>query len=537
MVFYILILITVLSYFFGFFNNIIEIDAMQYASMSREILRNENFLFLFDNNTPYLDKPPLIFWITSIFFKFFGASNFTYRLPSFIFILISIYSTYKLSYLFYSRRISIFSVLILSSSLTWIVMSTDVKTDIYMISPMMLGLWQLIQFLKTKSNMNLIIGSIAIGFSMMGKGPLGLVIPVFIIFIHLIHTNELNRISDKVNLMGILFLLLALLPMSVGLYKQFGFNGIKFYYWTQSFGRITGESSWSNNTGPFYLFNVFLYSFLPWTFLFLEAFYNKFKLFINFDKKDHRELISFSGFLIPLLILSLSNYKLPHYIYCVMPFASILTAQRLESLLFSNKYKTVLFLQIATISILLIFTSFLTVLILPSKKIMIILSMILFFGSATTLILLKDEFHRFFILSITGTFILSFIINVGILKPILSYQAESEAARYLVNNSYDGSPIILFKQNKGAKSRSFNFYLNTNTTYINDFKILNEKCKFNNTFIFTNEDGYKQIIDNLDKVKLLKVFEHFRISKVNLKFLNHATREDVVQKKYLIKVG
>ena len=210
---------------------------MQYASMSREILRNENFLFLFDNNTPYLDKPPLIFWITSIFFKFFGASNFTYRLPSFIFILISIYSTYKLSYLFYSRRISIFSVLILSSSLTWIVMSTDVKTDIYMISPMMLGLWQLIQFLKTKSNMNLIIGSIAIGFSMMGKGPLGLVIPVFIIFIHLIHTNELNRISDKVNLMGILFLLLALLPMSVGLYKQFGFNGIKFYYWTQSFGR------------------------------------------------------------------------------------------------------------------------------------------------------------------------------------------------------------------------------------------------------------------------------------------------------------
>ena len=89
-------------------------------------------------------------------------------------------------------------------------MSTDVKTDIYMISPMMLGLWQLIQFLKTKSNLNLIIGSIAIGFSMMGKGPLGLVIPVFIILIHLIHTNELNRISDKVNLMGILFLLLAI---------------------------------------------------------------------------------------------------------------------------------------------------------------------------------------------------------------------------------------------------------------------------------------------------------------------------------------
>ena len=134
-------------------------------------------------------------------------------------------------------------------------------------------------------------------------------------------------------------------------------------------------------------------------------------------------------------------------------------------------------------------------------------------------------------------FIISLIVNLGILKPLLSYQAESEAARYLVKNSYDGSPIILFKQNKGAKSRSFNFYLNTNTTYIDDYEILYEKCKLNNTFIFTNEEGYKHIIDNLDKAKLLKVFEHFRISKVNFKFLNHATRKDIVQKKYLIKVG
>ena len=140
MFFYTLILFSILSYFLGFFNNIIEIDAMQYASMSRELLRNENSLFLFDNNTPYLDKPPLIFWTTSFFFKLFGASNLTYRLSSLIFIIIAIHSTYKLSYIFYSKRISIFSGLILSSSLTWIIMSGDVKTDIYMISPMMLGL-------------------------------------------------------------------------------------------------------------------------------------------------------------------------------------------------------------------------------------------------------------------------------------------------------------------------------------------------------------------------------------------------------------
>ena len=73
--YYFLITLSILGHTFGIFNNILEIDAMQYASMSREILRSENFLFLFDNGKPYLDKPPLIFWVTSLVFKFFVAEQ------------------------------------------------------------------------------------------------------------------------------------------------------------------------------------------------------------------------------------------------------------------------------------------------------------------------------------------------------------------------------------------------------------------------------------------------------------------------------
>ena len=60
------------------FNPIMEIDAMQYASMSRELLRGENFLHLFDNGKAYLDKPPMIFWMTALFFKIIGVSEFVY---------------------------------------------------------------------------------------------------------------------------------------------------------------------------------------------------------------------------------------------------------------------------------------------------------------------------------------------------------------------------------------------------------------------------------------------------------------------------
>ena len=77
-----LIPIPIISYSFGLFIPIMEIDAMQYASMSRELLRGDNFLHFFDNGLPYLDKPPLIFWTTAIFFKIFGGCILSYRLPS-----------------------------------------------------------------------------------------------------------------------------------------------------------------------------------------------------------------------------------------------------------------------------------------------------------------------------------------------------------------------------------------------------------------------------------------------------------------------
>ena len=116
---------------------------MQYASMSRELLRGENILHLFDNGEPYLDKPPLIFWITSLFFKIIGVSDFIYRLPSLIFSLFSIYFTFQFSLLYYSKNTAMMAALILASCEAFFIMNADVRTDIYMIAPMMAGVWYL----------------------------------------------------------------------------------------------------------------------------------------------------------------------------------------------------------------------------------------------------------------------------------------------------------------------------------------------------------------------------------------------------------
>jgi hypothetical protein len=66
-------------------------------------------------------------------------------------------------------------------------------------------------------------------------------------------------------LVGLIWVGLLLLPMCIGLYQQFdlhpekvmygrsGTSGLRFFFWTQSFGRLTGENVWKNNADIFFL--------------------------------------------------------------------------------------------------------------------------------------------------------------------------------------------------------------------------------------------------------------------------------------------
>ena len=165
---------------------------MQYASISSELLRGNNYFYFFDNGYPYLDKPPLLFWTTALFFRIFGISELVFRIPSIIFSLLTIYSTYKFSRLYFNKSVAMISALILSSCLAFMVLNSDVKTDIFMIGPMMIAVWQLAQYFQKNHWKNLVFGFIGISFAMMGKGPLGMIIPITVICIDLIMKKKSN---------------------------------------------------------------------------------------------------------------------------------------------------------------------------------------------------------------------------------------------------------------------------------------------------------------------------------------------------------
>ena len=69
---------------------VINIDSAQYANIAYE--NNFASLQFFDRGSPYLDKPPFIFWITRLNYLLCNdISSFAYRLPSIFYLIIFIF--------------------------------------------------------------------------------------------------------------------------------------------------------------------------------------------------------------------------------------------------------------------------------------------------------------------------------------------------------------------------------------------------------------------------------------------------------------
>ena len=371
----------------------------------------------------------------------------------------------------------------------------------------------------------------------MGKGPIGLVIPITIITIDLVYNGKIRHVLDKRMFLGILVCGLCLIPMSYGLYTQFGFEGIEFFYWTQSFGRITGASNWSNSTGPLYLFNVFLYVFLPWTIIFLLAMINRVvKAYKEKNCGEKTEIISSLGFVFPMIILSLSNYKLPHYIYCVIPFASVLTAVQINKWSINSRYYRKLYvlqLLLSTTLLLLIYGLSFFAFGINISLIFIPLAIAIAFYFLKSL-LYHNKVVNLLIPSVAASILFSYVLNLGIMKPLLKFQSQSNAAEFIKENNYESFDLYLYNENEKAKSRSFNFYLDKNIKFI-DFKYLQDESNPRPQLVFTNENGLKELKNNKNNFKIIEVFNHVRVSKLTPSFINPKTRHKVLKKKYLLR--
>jgi len=305
----------------GLWVPVMDVDAAQYAAMAERMSVSGEWLQLFDRGAPYLDKPPLLFWLSALSFKIFGVSDWAYKLPSFLISLGSCWGLFKLSQRYYPIAVAYGAVLMYMSCQGWMLMVNDVRTDLLLTSFVILAVWQGAVAWDTGKRSAILGLGIFVGFGMLSKGPLGLMIPVMALMGEVVRSRSFAWQRFLKLTWAIIPILLILFPMCLGLWIQYGSEGLYFFFWKQSFGRITGESDWRNGADSFFLTQNLLWAILPWTFVFIGALLFRVR---NYFRQS--EGWTSGAWILPLLVLSSSHYQLPHYIFVTLPFVSLYTA-------------------------------------------------------------------------------------------------------------------------------------------------------------------------------------------------------------------
>ncbi len=530
-------------YFFNLFIDVMEVDAAQYAEISMEMSFTKNFLHIFQQGQDYLDKPPLLFWLSSVSMIILGISSFAYKLPSVLIALLGIYSTFRFARIYYSKEKSMLAALILASSQALFLITNDIRTDTALLGLVMFSVWQLSEYLIQPKWKHLVLASIAIGGAMMAKGPIALIIPAAAFGTDLFLKRQWKNIFKPQWIILLIIVAITLIPMSWGLYTQYdlhpektvyglhGPSGLRFFYWTQSFGRITGENYWQNDAGYFFFFHSILWDFQPWVLLFIPALILRIRKIIlqKFRSGNQEEYISLGGFVLVFFALSLSKYKLPHYIFVLFPFASIMAADfiyelkgRLQSRISKVQFGI---MQLFWLLILVDFIFF-----FPPKNPVLPTVLALMFACNIYLFRnLKGTVERIFLPTLVTAIGFNLLMGLNFYPNLLSYQSTSQAGRMMHADNIPAGKIYCYKQS----DCSFDFYAKRLTPTVDSVTIKKLKP---GTWVYLNGLDLPEIRRNNIPYQEVKVFPSFKVTALELPFLYAKTRSQSLKSDYLIEI-
>lgn len=537
-----LILGLLIIYFLNMLLDVMELDAAQYANISMEMSYNKSFLEVYYRGNDYLDKPPLLFWLSSISFILFGVGNFTYKLPSVLILLMGIYSTYRFAQMWYSKDIARLAALIFASTQAVFLITNDVRTDINLVGLVIFSTWQLSLHIRDHRWRNLILGAIGTGGAMLAKGPLGIVIPALAIGADLLLKRKWSEIFRVQWLAFLGIVALILLPMSYGLYVQFdlhpekfvyemqGPSGLKFYYWTQSFGRITGDSYWENDASFFFFFHTILWDMQPWVLLFIPALIVAIVVLVKnkFKPADHQEYISLGGFILVFLALSKSNFKLPHYIFPIFPFAAIITANFLYSLKDKLRYRISKWymgiMQLFWVMVLMLF-----IFVFPPDNLLIpAITFLLFLLSWSVFIKLKPGVEKLVIPILITAIGFNFVLSTHFYPNLLSYQASAQAGKLVYEKGIPEDKFYTFWLHENV----LDFYAKR-TIEVVHYHELRDLAP--GTWVFTDNIGYEKFGDEIVYFKKVHSFPYYGPTILRKNFLNRKTRESAIHTYHILE--
>lgn len=518
----------------------LDVDAAQYATMSRELLERGDWLQLTNRGADYLDKPPLVFWLTALSYALFGVGTIASKLPSFLFALLAVGSTARLGGLLHDASTGRLAALLLATTQALFLITNDCRTDTLLMGAVAFALWQLVAFDRERRWIPFAGASAALALAMLAKGPIGLMVPVLAFGADVALRREWRRLRDVRWLLMGLVVLALLAPMLWGLWLQFGARGPEFFLWTQSFGRLTGSNQWRDGTSPLFFTHTFLWSFLPWSLFAVAALGSRLAELVRARGRlvGDAEGWTIGGFVLGFVGLSASQYKLPHYLFVLFPLAAIFTAAWLRAApgtraaksfeLWTRAQRVVL----GAIVLVVCWLCFRAFPVTGARWVLAVVAVAL--GAAGVVAGVRagargrrDAFEAWVVPSVAIMLAANVLLGGQFYPALLRYQSPARVAEHVRASGLDAERVVTYR----VDGYSLDFGLRRIVP-----KLLDPKSIRTRSLVYTDADGLGELFAAGLRVEVLRTFDHFHVTMLTGTFLNPATRDRAVEPRHLVRV-
>lgn len=316
---------------------LIEPDETRYAQIAIEMIESRDWVTPTLDGQPYLDKPPLMYWLTAVSFQVFGANEVAARIPPVLSSLGMIFLTFFLGQKIVGQRAAWYGALALLLSGGFILAGRFLILDSLLAFFTTLCLYSghiALRHPKHRWTWWALSG-MACALGVLTKGPIALVLcaPPLIASGWLCHDQSRTRILHWAAF--VLPVILTCVPWYLAVWKfnpEFG----DYFFWEHNFKRFVEGS---NHPQPFWFYiPIVLGVMFPVSLLIPSL---GFFLFSRAERqrgsrsKDLGFLFCASAWI--LTFFSLSSCKLPTYILPAIPLISLMIGVMMEKTVFEPR--------------------------------------------------------------------------------------------------------------------------------------------------------------------------------------------------------
>ncbi len=240
-----------------------EPDEARYAEIAREMLALHEYILPHLNYVPYIEKPPLLYWLTALSMHFFGINEFAARFPNALAALVGVVAVYYFALRVLDLKRGIASGVILFTSALYPIMAQVLTTDMLLTATITVAFFAFFLHWRDGGRWCWLM-YVAMALGTLTKGPVAIAIPLMVGAIFLAWEGEWRGALGRFHVIPGMILIAAICaPWFIAVsIRQPDF--LDFYIIREHFRRVF-DASYSHGEPFYYYLPVILAGTLPWS--------------------------------------------------------------------------------------------------------------------------------------------------------------------------------------------------------------------------------------------------------------------------------